>query len=117
MSTYGTDEQLRALIDYGLPYRTLEVPVSRADERRLRRAVESFNDQTPDAPMNPRDDSDLAIVFAGAAFRGLCDGESDDGVWAGTDGQCLPLPRRVRSSWRMRLAFAWRAAVTTWRAT
>ncbi|MCA1571687.1 MAG: hypothetical protein LC798_15515 [Chloroflexi bacterium] len=66
--------------------------------------------------MNPND-SDLAIVFAGAALRGLGDGEDDDGVWSDTDGRLYYLPRRVRSPWHLRMKFAWRAAKTTWKAT
>jgi hypothetical protein len=114
----GYEDRLSMLVTDGLPnHRRLELWISLADERRLRASIARFNEQVPDDPLDPTSDEDLAIAFSGCALRGLDAGESDDGVWADLDGTLRALPRRVRSPWWLRLRFAWRSAVRTWRST
>ena len=110
-----TIEQVDGLMD-NLLGRPITVYVSAAHERRLRRSIDSFNREVPDDPVG-YGDADLAIVLCGSSTRGLERGEDEDGVWTDARGHVYPLPRRVRSSLRLRLTFAWRAALTTWRAS
>lgn len=113
-----SDDVLARFIRDGVPYRTLQVHVSRADERRLRRVVAALNAAIgPDDQLDPACDGDLAVVFAGCANRGLQAGEDEDGVWTDVSGHNFPLPRRARAPRWMRLRFTVRAAVTTWRSS
>lgn len=112
MSTTKIDDLIEAV--YGRP---IQVHMSFATERRLRANIARFNEDVPDDPLDPGSDDDLAIVLGACAERGLRAGESDARVWTNAAGRERPLPRTVRSPWRLRLRFAWRAAVTTWRAT
>jgi hypothetical protein len=97
--------------------RPLTVHLSRAVERRLRANIARYNREVPSDPMDASCDEDLAIVLAACAERGLHAGESDERVWTDVAGREHPLPRTVRAPWRMRVRFAWRAAVTSWRST
>jgi hypothetical protein len=114
MSIIG--ERFAALVHNALPYRELVVSISRADERRLARHIESVNRDMPDEPLG-RDDIDLAIALMGCALTGLAEGEAEDGVWVDPSGRHFDLPRPVRAPWRHRVKFAWRAGRQTWRAT
>lgn len=113
------DDRLTAFLIDALPYRELVVSISRADERRLARHIESLNHQEaePLLAMDPANDIDLGIALMGCALSGMAAGEDHDGVWAGTDGRHFDLPRPNRAPWPMRAKFAWRAARRTWRAT
>lgn len=112
-----SEERLALFVREALPYREIVVAISRADERRLARHIDSLNRDMTDDQLNPLFDVDLGIALAGCALTGLAEGEASDGVWADIDGRCQPLPRRVRSPWRRRARYAWRAARQTWRAT
>lgn len=113
------DERLMSFLIDALPYRELVVSISRADERRLARHIESLNrdEAEPLLAMDPEDDIDLAVALMGCALSGMAAGEDEDGVWADSRGQAWDLPRPNRAPWRMRARFAWRAARRTWRAT
>lgn len=111
------DERFMTFLTEALPYRELVVSISRADERRLARHIESLNEHMPDTPLGPHDDVDLSIALMGCALTGLAAGEDEDGVWADCGGHTWDLPRPKRSPWRLRLKFAWRSAAQTWRAT
>ncbi len=100
-----------------MPHRVLSVAISHADERRLRRYIEAINREIGGAPIDPDDEFELGRTLVEAAALGLEEAESEDGVWSDLTGRCLPLPRPSRASWRHRLAFAWRAACMTWRAS
>lgn len=97
--------------------RDITVYLSRAHERRLQANIARFNEDVPEDPMDPNEDADLAVALVATSDRGLREGESDAGVWTDPAGREHSLPRRVRSRWDRRLRFAWRSAVTTWRAT
>lgn len=112
-----SDERLRMFIEHALPYRTLEVQISRADERRLARSIAAVNRDIPEDPMDPKADTDLATALSGAATRGLDAYDEDDGVWTDLDGVARALPRPNRSPWRKRVKYAWQAARRTWRAS
>lgn len=112
-----SDERLRMFIECALPYRTLEVQISRGDERRLARHIAAVNRDLPEDPMDPTNDSDLATAFAGAALRGMDANDEDDGVWTDLDGIARALPRPTRAPWRKRLRYSWQAARQTWRAS
>lgn len=110
-------DRLCAFFADALTARPIVVMLSRADERRLGRNIAEYNRETPDDPMDPRDDGDLAIALMGCASRGLDDGDDDDGVWSGVDGRANELPRPNRSRLGLRALFAWRAAQRTWRSS
>lgn len=112
-----SDERLRMFLEHALPYRGLEVQVSRADERRLRRSIAAINRDMPHDPLDPTSDTDLATALTGAALRGLDMADEDDGVWSDLDGVCRALPRPNRSPWRKRVKYSWQAARRTWAAT
>jgi hypothetical protein len=112
-----SDERLRMFVDFQLPHRTLTVAISRADERRLVRNIETFNLDVPDDPLNPNHDDDLAVALMGCALRGLDVDDDDAGVWSDLDGTPHALPRPNRAPLWMRLRFARRAALLTWRAS
>lgn len=112
------EDRLRVLVSESLPYRELAVSISRADEKRLRRAIVAYNRDSGDGDfMDPTSDVDLAIVFAGAALRGMDANDADEGVWTDIDGVCRILPRSNRSPLRKRIRYAVRAGWNTWRAT
>lgn len=111
------DDRLARFVEQALPCRSLPVAVSRADIRRLQRQITLVNTETPEDPLDPDDNIDLGIVLMGCALRGLDGSDADAGVWSEYDGHALPLPRPHREPWSHRLRFAWRAAVTTWRAS
>ena len=110
------DERMALFLAEALPYRLLQVAVSRADERRLDRYIEAVSRELGEEHGQVTDD-DLAIALMAAASRGLDESESEDGVWSDTAGRCAPLPRPVRSPWWRRLKFARQAAVRAWRST
>ena len=112
-----SDERLRMFIEHALPYRTLEVQISRADERRLVRNIAAVNRDIPENPMDPTDDTDLAMALSGAATRGMDANDEDDGVWSDLDGVARALPRPNRSPRRKRVKCAWQAARREWRAS
>lgn len=112
-----TEDRLRVFMEEALPYRELAVSISRADEKRLRRQIVAYNRDGGDEPMDPSDDADLAIMFAGCALRGMDANDADEGVWTDIDGVSRVLPRPNRSVWRKRVKYAWRAAMLTWRAS
>ena len=97
--------------------RDLIVSVNAADERRLVAFIERFNADTPDDPMNPGHDDDLAVALMGAADRGMHDDEDDCGIWTHLDGRAFPLPRPVRAPVLMRARIALRAAHGAWRSS
>jgi hypothetical protein len=97
--------------------RPLEVHLSRSMERRLQASINRFDADCPDDPWDPFSDEDLGVALVACAERGLCAGESDDGLWATPAGRLQSLPRAVRAPLWMRCRFAWSAAVTCWRST
>lgn len=116
-ATAYLEERLALFATEAVPSRELVVSVSRADVRRLARHIDTINRETPDEPMDPGDDGDLAVALMGCALTGMAAAEDEDGVWADIDGRHKPLPRHVRAPWWLRAKFAVRAARRVWRAT
>lgn len=100
----------------GMQARDITVPLPRAYERRLRRAIVMANEDAPDDPLHPYEDGDLAMMLLTVLDGGLIESESRDGVWSNPAGWSNPLPRARRAPWTMRLRIAGRAAITAWRA-
>jgi hypothetical protein len=94
--------------------RTLPVRVDRAMERRLRRSLADY--YADGGKRDYDDEGELEAALLAVADRGLRGNEKDAGVWSRMDGQCSPLPRNKRAPFRNRLRYAWRSAVTTYRA-
>lgn len=111
-----TEARMRSLID-GLESRDLTVPLFKSMERRLFAQIDRINSENVTGERYRHVDDDLVTTLLACAERGLEGGERDAGLYADIGGHVHGLPRPVRASWRNRLRFAWRAAVTTWRAT
>ena len=109
-----TDAQILDLLAV-IQSRPITVHLDRAHERRLRASLTRGYAQG-DEP-DGSDTHELEIALLAASDRGLCDGESDAGVWSDVAGRECPLPRRARSPWRRRARYAWQAARTSWRAS
>lgn len=112
MSAQPADAQLLDLLG-AVHSRPITVRIDRAHERRLRANLARYDEGL----IGESEDQALEIALLATSDRGLHEGESDAGVWTDVAGRECPLPRRVRSPWRSRLRFAWRAARTSWRAT